>query len=109
MKHDLVDMVSTFVPKKLRRNPNRPPWMNQEILREIRRRKRMWRTHKDSARYEDQSRMVKQMIRNAKKKLVRRLAEGGGQQQALLLLCQEPDKESGWSRTPQGRSRTTGE
>ena len=78
VKHDLVDMVSTFVPKKLRRNPNRPPWMNQQILREIRRRKRLWRTHKDSARYEDQSRMVKQMIRNAKRKLERRLAEGGG-------------------------------
>ena len=75
---DLKDLVSTLEPNKPRRNPNRPPWMTQHILREIRRRKRIWKDQKDSERYEEQSRLVKHMIRNAKRKLERRLAEGGG-------------------------------
>ena len=41
VKEDLVDMVKATVPMRPRRNPNRPPWMNQQILREIRKRKRM--------------------------------------------------------------------
>ena len=78
VKTDLKDLVSTLVPNKPRRNRNRPPWMTQHILREIRRRKRIWKDQKDSERYEEQSRLVKHMIRNAKRKLERRLAEGGG-------------------------------
>ena len=76
VKTDLKDLVSTLVPNKPRRNRNRPPWMTQHILREIR--KRMRKTKKDSKTYEEQSRLVKNMIRNAKRKLERRLAEGGG-------------------------------
>ena len=78
VKSDLMNLVNTLVPSKPRRNPNRPPWMTQHILREIRKRKRMWKTKKDSETYEEQSRLVKNMIRNAKRKLERRLAEGGG-------------------------------
>ena len=78
VKSDLMNLVNTLVPSKPRRNPNCPPWMTQHILREIRKRKRMWKTKKDSETYEEQSRLVKNMIRNAKRKLERRLAEGGG-------------------------------
>ena len=78
VKEDLMDMVSTSVPMRPRRHPNRPPWMNQQILREIRRRKRMCKNSKDSGKYEEQSRLVKKMIRTAKRKLERRLADGGG-------------------------------
>ena len=78
VKEDLVDMVKATVPMRPRRNPNRPPWMNQQILREIRKRKRMWKSNKDGRRYEEQSRLVKKLIRNAKRKLERRLADGVG-------------------------------
>ena len=78
VKEDLVDMVKATVPMRPRRNPNRPPWMNQQILREIRKRKRMWKSNKDGGRYEEQSRLVKKLIRNAKRKLERRLADGVG-------------------------------
>ena len=76
VKEDLVDMVKATVPMRPRRNPNRPPWMNQQILREIRKRKRMWKNNKYGGRYEEQSRLVKKLIRNAKRKLERRLADG---------------------------------
>ena len=78
VKEDLVDMVKATVPMRPRRNPNRPPWMNQQILREIRKRKRMWKSNKDGGRYVEQSRLVKKLIRNAKRKLERRLADGVG-------------------------------
>ena len=61
VKSDLMNLVNTLVPSKPRRNPNRPPWMTQHILREIR--KRMRKTKKDSKTYEEQSRLVKNMIR----------------------------------------------
>ena len=35
----------------------------------------MWKISKDSGRYEEQSRLVKQMIKNAKRKLERRLVD----------------------------------
>jgi hypothetical protein len=64
------------------RNKNRPPWLTQEILREIRRRKRMWARDKDKAdkdEYKEQDKKTRNMIRAAKKKFERRLADGGGQ------------------------------
>ena len=77
VKQDLLELVEDFVPKKPRRNPNRPPWMNQQILKEIRRRKRMWKSNKDGDLYKEQSKRVKRMIRGAKRRLERRLADGG--------------------------------
>ena len=61
VRDDLVNLVDTFVPKKMRRNHNRPPWMSQQILREIRRRKtlsergcgRVTRTRKDMRNSQD--------------------------------------------------------
>ena len=63
VRDDLVNLVDTFVPKKMRRNHNRPPWMSQQILREIRRRKtlsergcgRVTRTRKDMRNSQDWS------------------------------------------------------
>jgi hypothetical protein len=40
-------LIETHVPKRRLRNKNRPPWLTQEILREVRRRKRMWARDKD--------------------------------------------------------------
>ena len=50
--------------------------MNQQILREIWKRKRMRKNNKYGGRSKEQSRLVKKLIRNAKRKLERRLADG---------------------------------
>ena len=38
--------VEEYVPKKRRRNQNRPGWLTQDIVREIRKKKRLWRKAK---------------------------------------------------------------
>jgi glucan phosphorylase len=84
-------LVEECVPKRRRRNQNRPPWLTQEILREVRRRKRMWARDKNKANkdeYRAQDKKTRNMIRAAKKRFERRLAEGGGAEQTpLLRLC----------------------
>jgi hypothetical protein len=82
LKDKVTSWVESCVPKKRMRNRNRPPWLTQEILREIRRRKRMWTRDKEKANkdeYREQDKKTRNMIRAAKKKFERRLAEGGGQ------------------------------
>jgi DNA-binding ferritin-like protein len=73
--------IETCVPQRRLRNKNRPPWLSQEILREIRKRKRMWARDKDKVdkdEYKAQDKKTRNMIRAAKKKFERRLADGGG-------------------------------
>jgi hypothetical protein len=41
------EAIAAGVPVRRRRNVNRPPWMNQEILRAIRKKKGMWARDKD--------------------------------------------------------------
>jgi Endonuclease-reverse transcriptase/Reverse transcriptase (RNA-dependent DNA polymerase) len=82
MRVKLNSLVKEFVLVRPRRANNRPPWMNQEILREIRTKKRMWKRDKnkaDKTKYKQQEKKVRNFIRNAKKKFERRLADGGGQ------------------------------
>jgi hypothetical protein len=82
LREVISNATEACVPKKRMRNKNRPPWLTQEILREIRRRKRMWARDKDKAdkdEYKEQDKKTRNMIRAAKKKFERRLADGGGQ------------------------------
>ena len=74
-------VVEQCVPERRKRNVNRPPWMTQEILRAIRKKKRMWPKFKgkqNQDEYKKQEKLTRNLIRNAKKKFKRRLAEGGG-------------------------------
>jgi Reverse transcriptase (RNA-dependent DNA polymerase)/Endonuclease-reverse transcriptase len=82
LREKVNSLVDSFVPVRPRKNNNRPPWMSQEILREIRRKKRIWKRDKnrtDKTEYKQQEKKVRNMIRAAKKKFERRLADGGGQ------------------------------
>ena len=77
----LQKAVEKFVPKRRRRNRDRPAWLTQEILREIRKKKRLWMAAKVGEKieqYRTVEKRVKTLIRNAKRKLERRLAEGNG-------------------------------
>jgi hypothetical protein len=56
--------------------------MSQELLREICKKKRLWKCDKnrtEKEEYKQQEKKVRNMIRNAKKMFERRLADGGGQ------------------------------
>jgi hypothetical protein len=55
-KMKITDLVEKHVPKRRLRNKNRPPWLSQEIMREIRRRKRMWTRDKDKVDKDEYSR-----------------------------------------------------
>ena len=71
------------VPMKLRRTGQKPIWMNKNILRLIRKKKRLWRWYttdggKDHASfqaYKNIQNEVKKVVKQAKKKLERKLAK----------------------------------
>jgi hypothetical protein len=68
-----------------RRNHNRPPWLNREILRAIRRKKKLWRAAKQGQRvdeYKAAEKEVRNRIRNAKRKFERDIARGCGSEQS---------------------------
>ena len=72
--------VKRNVPTRRRRNRNRPAWLSKEILTAIRRKKRLWtrvREGNNRELYDEEEKKVKKMIRNAKRKFEKKLAEGG--------------------------------
>jgi hypothetical protein len=62
-------LIEKHVPKRRERNSNRPAWLNQEILREIRKKKRIWVACRGRVtdEYKAAEKKVKNMIRNAKR------------------------------------------
>ena len=81
LKEKVQLAVKNAVPTKRRRNPNRPAWLTQNILRAIRRKKRLWKGAKAGEgleEYRDKERRVRNLIRNAKRSFERRLADGAG-------------------------------
>ena len=78
LRDTLNRAVEENVPKKKRRKQNRPAWLSQEILRGIRKKKRLWKRAKlgeNLEQYKEEEKRVKRMIRNARRKLERKLAE----------------------------------
>ena len=78
LKKKLEETTEKNVPKRRRRNRNRPPWLTQEILRGIRKKKRMWkkvRNGEGREEYREEEKIVGKMIRNAKRSLEKRLAK----------------------------------
>jgi hypothetical protein len=49
--HELVK--KKYVPERKRRNHNRPPWLTWHILREIKRKKRLWKSAKERAKVDE--------------------------------------------------------
>ena len=82
LKEKILKTVEKFVPKRRRRNFNKPAWLSSEILRAIRRKKRLWRKAKDGDRrdkdeYDKEEKRVRRMIRSAKRRFEKKLADGG--------------------------------
>ena len=84
-------------------------WMTGEILREIRRKRRLWKGVKSGGNredYEAAARKVAKMIRSAKRGVEKRLAmEKKREQQAFLQLCEEEDRQQGGGGTHQEQHR----
>jgi hypothetical protein len=80
-KTRMEQVVDRNVPMKKRGISGRPPWMTRSILREVRKKRRLWAKARNdrSAEYKAQEKKVKNIIRNAKRNLERKLAlENGG-------------------------------
>ena len=68
------------MPPRRKRNQNRPTWLSNEILRDIRRKKRLWAKAKNGEGAEEYKKVEKEVrnkIRSAKRKFEKRLANGG--------------------------------
>ena len=72
LRDHINTMVAENVPARRRRNQNRPAWLSKEILCAIRRKKRLWTKARQGGPREEY------VIRNAKRKHEKKLAEGGG-------------------------------
>jgi hypothetical protein len=71
LKNRLHALIEKHVPPRRRRNHNRPPWLTREVLRAIRKKKRLWREAKQGQKkeeYKQAEKHVRNMIRNAKRK-----------------------------------------
>ena len=77
--------VDKFVPKKMRRKGNKPLWMNKNILRMIRKKRRLWRSYSTEERsrrdfasfqaFKNIQNEVQKAVKKAKRKLERSLAK----------------------------------
>jgi len=79
LRDSINEAVNRHVPPRRQRNLNKPAWMTQQILQAIRRKKRLWKRARvgDSVEeYKAEEKKVKNMIRTAKRKFERKLADG---------------------------------
>ena len=80
-KNKLTAAMKECIPMKTRRSDNKPLWMNQNIMRLIRKKRRLWnwyKTTKDYLEYQEYlkcQKSVAKVIRAAKKKFERKLAK----------------------------------
>jgi hypothetical protein len=80
-KGKVEQVIEKNVPLKPRGSSGRPPWMSRQILREVRKKRRVWSKTKDknSPEYKNIEKKVRNLIRNAKRNMERKLAlENGG-------------------------------
>jgi hypothetical protein len=81
LKDKVEEVIQKHVPERRKRNSNRPAWMTQEILRAVRKKKRIWRSIRGgqvTEEYKEAEKKVKNLIRNSKRGFEKKLAEGGG-------------------------------
>ena len=80
-KTEINEAVRLHVPVRPRRQGNRPKWMNRDILKALRRKRRIWRKERyqnPSEEYKEVERKVRNLIRNAKRSYERKLARESG-------------------------------
>lgn len=93
--------VKKNVPMRTVSNKGRPQWMSRGILAAVRQKKRLWRTVKGGViteEYRKLDKRVKNMIRSAKRKMEKKLADGGGNKKSFFAYIKRKTK----SRTSVG-------
>ena len=79
-KNTVSELVSSFVPLRNYKPVDRPPWMTSELLREIRRKRHLWKKYKTSPtqanhqNYKEVEKLLYRKIRKAKKTAEQRIA-----------------------------------
>ena len=79
-ENTITDLTRQFIPTKLRRQGGRPPWLNRNLLKQIRKKRQLWRVKKSTGsetankNYMECERKVQKAVRNAKKNFERKLA-----------------------------------
>ena len=80
-KDQVYKVMESSIPKKKRRISNRPLWMNQNIMRVIRKKRRLWkwycttRDYQDYLSYQKVCASANKVVRKAKRRLERKLAK----------------------------------
>jgi hypothetical protein len=80
VKSAILNAEEKCVPNKRRRISSRPIWMQQNIIRTIRKKRRLWKTYTKSKDYEEYlaykkvEKETRSLVRKAKKKFERKLA-----------------------------------
>jgi Reverse transcriptase (RNA-dependent DNA polymerase)/Endonuclease-reverse transcriptase len=77
LSEKISSLIDRHVPTKPRGSQGRPPWMTRSILREVRKKRRMWAKEKGSnisPEYREVEKKVRNLIRNAKRNMERQLA-----------------------------------
>jgi len=88
-------VVKKHVPKKKILKSGRPPWMTREVLAAVRKKHRMWKETKNGASMEDykaEDKRVKNLIKKAKNKYERKLAENGGNNRPFYAYIKRKSK-----------------
>jgi hypothetical protein len=96
VKSKVEGLIDKYVPNKRKGMQGKPPWMSRQLLREVRKKHRMW-TREDarnvSAEYKAVEKKVRNMIRNAKRKLEKKLAtENGGNSKPFYAYLKSKTK-----------------
>ena len=80
LKVRLDNLIEQCVPKRKVKNHNRPPWMNTELLRLIRKKRRLWSKFKtsklnaDFLKYKEFEKKAKDSVKNAKKRYEKKIS-----------------------------------
>jgi Reverse transcriptase (RNA-dependent DNA polymerase)/Endonuclease-reverse transcriptase len=102
LKAKIDETVTRNVPLKPRGTGGKPPWLTRDIMREVRKKRRLWasaRHGENTEAYKETEKRVRNMIRNAKRKLERKLAtENGGNSKPFYAYLKTKLK----NRTPVG-------
>ena len=76
--------------------------MTTDVLRELRKKRRLWKKTKNGGskeEYEAAAKKVKNLIRSAKRNMEKKLAsEKSGNKKTVLQLRQEENQDQGWDR-----------
>lgn len=96
--HTIDNLTEKFVPTKLRRNQNKPIWMTQNVMRVIRKKKRLFKHYSSTKEYRDYleykkaENQVKKTVRNAKKSFEKNLSKKGRNDKKFYSYCSSQTK-----------------